>query len=119
VQVLDSRVDGDVYCRKILLRRQDDGRVVQFGIVRLRLDYLEAEVRSEIESCAVPLGRSLIEHGVLRDVQLCGLWRVRCGDELSSHFGAERGIVTYGRTAVIRCNRELAIELLEIVSPEQ
>jgi chorismate-pyruvate lyase len=107
------------YSRKILLKRQSDQRVVQFGIVRLALETLEKPARDEILSQRTPLGRVLIEHGVMRAVQLLGLWEVVCGRELADCFGIEPGHVTYGRTALIYCNSEPAIELLEIVAPEE
>lgn len=118
VHVLQIHRTDTHYSRKILLKRQSDGRVVQFGIVRLALDTLEKPARDEILSERTPLGRVLIEHGVMRAVQLLGLWEVTCGPELAEHFGTEPGHTTYGRTALIYCNSEPAIELLEIVAPE-
>ena len=118
VQVLQIHQTPTHYSRKILLRRQSDGRVVQFGIVRLALDTLEPAARDEILSQRTPLGRVLIEHGVMRAVQLLGLWEVSCGHELAGHFGTTPGHTTFGRTALIYCNGEPAIELLEIVAPE-
>jgi chorismate-pyruvate lyase len=118
VQVLQVQQTPTHYSRKILLRRQSDRRVVQFGIVRLALDALEPSTRDEILSQRTPLGRVLIEHGVMRAVQLLGLWEVACGRELAEHFQASLGHKTYGRTALIYCNGEPAIELLEIVAPE-
>src|SRR5687767_10844793 len=72
VKVLATRRDNGFYSRKILLTRQSDGRVVQFGIPRLNMAYLDEEVRREIESEKKPLGRVLIEHNVLREVQFAG-----------------------------------------------
>lgn len=118
VEVLQVDQTATHYSRKILLRRQTDRRVVQFGIVRLALGTLDEAARAEIISQKVPLGRVLIEHGVMRAVQLLGLWQVACGAELAGHFGVEAGHVTYGRTALIYCNSEPAVELLEIVAPE-
>lgn len=118
VEVLQVDHTPTHYSRKILLRRQTDRRVVQFGIVRLALDTLDAASRDEIISQKVPLGRVLIEHGVMRAVQLLGLWQVTCGVELAHHFGVDVGHITYGRTALIYCNSEPAVELLEIVAPE-
>ena len=40
VKVLEMRHDGRFYSRRILLTRQTDNRVVQFGIVRLNFEYL-------------------------------------------------------------------------------
>ena len=118
VEVLQTDRSASHYLRKILLRRKSDGRVVQFGIVRLALDALEPAVRDEIMAQRLPLGRVLIQHNVMRHVQLNALWQVHCGDELANLFGVEPGHVTYGRTALIYCNGEPAVELLEIVAPE-
>ena len=118
VEVLDRVKSTDHYARKILLRRQSDGRVVQFGIPRLRLDCVDAEVRREIEAEKTPLGRVLIEHNVLREVELVDLWRVQPGPDLVRLFGLSQPVETYGRTALIRCAGKPAVELLEIVAPE-
>jgi hypothetical protein len=74
-------------------------------------------VRLRIEAEDTPLGRVLIENNVLRRVRLASLWRVRAGAELARLFDLAAGAVTYGRTALIECNNEPAVELLEIVAP--
>jgi len=117
VEVLQVHKSRTHYSRKILLRRQSDGQVVQFGLVRLCLDFLEPEVRQEIESQDTPLGRILIEHNVLREVQLISLYKVAPGEELRNLFGLASCNATFGRTALIYCNGVPAVELLEIVAP--
>lgn len=109
--------NGDWYSREITLRTQTSGKVVQYGIVRLNVSALAPEVWKRIESRETPLGRVLIEHNVLREVQLCELWQVRSGPALATLLEIEPGTVTYGRTALIYCDGEPAIELLEIVTP--
>jgi chorismate-pyruvate lyase len=118
VHVLAAMQQGHHYARKILLTRRLDGRVVQFGIVRIDLSFLGNEVRREIESQSTPLGRILIEHNVLREVELFKLWRVAPGEDLCRLFNVAVTDFTYGRTALIHCNGQPAIELLEIVTPE-
>ena len=115
VDVLEHRTDGDHYSRKILLRRQSDNRVVMYGIVRLLLSAVADAVRSEIEAREIPLGRVLINHNVLREVRLLNLYRIECGTDLAQALNCNRGDVCFGRTAIIRCDGQLAIELLEIV----
>ena len=115
VKVLLTDGANDTYSRKIELTRQSDGRVVQFGIVRLDLTVLEDQVRSEIESQTIPLGRALINHNVLREVKLQHLYRIEAGEVLAHSFGIEPGQEVFGRTAMIWCNGSPAIELLEIV----
>ena len=117
LRVLDTHVTPAHYSRRILLTRQSDGRVVQFGIVRLNSTFLGEEVRQEIESEATPLGRVLIEHNVLRDVRLLSLWRIEPGSDLVKLFGLDKPDTCYGRTALIYCNELPAVELLEIVTP--
>ncbi|MEM8735655.1 MAG: hypothetical protein AAGG44_15580 [Planctomycetota bacterium] len=120
VEVLESRREQDHYLRKILLRRVSDGRVVQFGIVRLAISALKPDVLSEIMAQETPLGRVLIKHNVLRKVHLSAVWRVQCSDGLLNQFELESSArpTTYGRTALIFCDGEPAVELLEIVAPD-
>lgn len=125
----------DSYSRKILLRRKSDGKTVLFGIVRIDLSVLDKQVREEIEAQQTPLGQVLIDHDVLRQVKLAGLYRVEPGRELKKWFAlpdqaanqsAHENFVSspsptsedylYGRTAWIFCDGRPVIELLEIVS---
>jgi chorismate-pyruvate lyase len=117
VEVLQKRVTETHYARKILLRRQSDGQVVQYGIMRVNLGVLPAEVRAKIEAEQTPLGRILIEHDVLRRIHLMSLWRIEPGEELCRLFQLDGPRETYGRAAVIDCNDEPGVELLEIVPP--
>jgi chorismate-pyruvate lyase len=116
VEVLQSQLNLRSYSRKILLRRHSDGQVVQFGIVRLDFQYLSEEVQQEILARQTPLGRILIQHNVLRNVELVGLWKIRAGRELAAFLGVPQEMTVYGRTALIHCNGEPAVELLEIVT---
>jgi chorismate-pyruvate lyase len=117
VRVLATQVTSEHYARKIVLTRQSDGQVVQFGIVRLNFAHLGEEVRQEIESQTAPVGRILIRHNVLRSVELFKLLEVAPGPDLCRLFGMSPAQKTYGRTALIHCNGEPAVELLEIVTP--
>lgn len=115
VVVLDRTCTGRHYSRKILLTRQSDGRVVQFGIVRLDFNAVSEAVREEIQREQTPLGRVLMNHNVLREVELKQIYRIGCGAELAQHFKLPVGSEVFGRTALIYCDGEPAVELLEIV----
>jgi chorismate-pyruvate lyase len=117
VEVLSVAREQGKYCRRIVLRRTSDQAVVQFGIVRLTLGLLEQSVREQIEQAQTPLGRVLIENCVMRDVELHGLYQVDCGPDLAQLFDAPERTRTFGRTALIYCNGDPAVELLEIVAP--
>lgn len=116
VRVLQTRRDGSRYSREILLTRQSDGRVVQYGIVRLNLELIDPAPRAEIEAEQTPLGRILITHNILRRVRLVGLWEIKAGPQLAQWLPLEAGATCYGRTALIYLDGMPAIELLEIVA---
>jgi chorismate-pyruvate lyase len=118
VEVLAAQQMGDYYFRKIILHRQSDGRVVLFGIPRLNLRLVDDSVKQEILGQNKPLGRVLIEHNVLREVQLASLYRVTPGPDLCRLFELPSPQETYGRTAFIYCDGYPAVELLEIVASE-
>lgn len=116
VQVLEERRDGDYYARRIVLSLQRNGNPVQFGIMRINLSGLPQIVRMEIESQALPLGRIMIRHHLMRQVEVLDLWRVAAGPELRRQLKLERGAVCFGRTARILVDGQPAVELLEIVT---
>ncbi len=118
VRVLDERLEGDVYARKILLALQSNQKIVQFGLVRIRLEFVSADVRAEITSRQTPLGRVLIQHNVLRTIEPTSFLRILPGPAMMEWFGLKTPTPTFGRTAVITCDDQPAIEVLEIVAPE-
>ncbi len=118
VEVKRRRLSKQHYERKSILRRARGGQVLQYCVVRLRFAYLDLSVREEIENEQIPLGRILIHHNILRRVQMFALWKIQTGPELCQAFGLDEPTTTYGRTALIYCNGEPAVELLEIVAPQ-
>jgi hypothetical protein len=121
VRLLARRHRGPSYARKILLALQETGRVVQFGIVRINLDFCSPAVREEIVAGRTPLGRILIEHDVLRRIEVTAFLRVEPGPEQLRWFGLDGAPpppALYGRLGYIHCDGQPAVELLEIVAPE-
>lgn len=119
VEVKKRRLTRTHYERKSVLRSTRGGPVLQYCAVRLRCAYLDETVREDIENELIPLGRILIHHNVLRTVQRFSLWKITTGPELRAAFAIDRPEVTYGRTALIYCNGEPAVELLEIIAPAE
>lgn len=116
VTVLDQRLDENIYSRKILLSKTGTDEVVQFGIVRFNFDYVTQAVKDEILAGEIPLGRVLINHNVLRHVDLGAVLRITAGPGLASVMEIQPGEITYGRLATIFCNQQPAIDLLEVSS---
>lgn len=105
------------YAREITLVTSQSRRIVQYGIVRLQPEILAPEVWQRIEDRKTPLGRVLIDHHVMREVELSELWRVKAGPSLAGLMHLRVGDQLYGRTALIHCDGAPTIELLEIISP--
>jgi len=118
VRILARRQDRDAYARKILLALHSSGRVVQFGIMHVHLEYCSDAVRKEIIAGQTPLGRILIQHNILRRIEPTAFLRVIPGTAMMNWFGLDRPKPTYGRLAYIHCDGQPAVELLEIVAPE-
>jgi hypothetical protein len=117
VRILAQHQDAESYARKILLALSKSGRVVQFGIMRIRLRYCTPAVRDEILAGKTPLGRTLIHHNVLRRIEPTAYLRVIPGKAMMDWFGLDRPRSTYGRLALIHCDHQPAVELLEVVAP--
>ena len=115
VQVRETVGDIGPYAREILLHGPD-GRVVQYGIVRLDLAVVDADTAAAVRGAKVPIGRVLIDAGMLRDVHDVGLVEVVPGAGLAGLLGMDdRRRCTYGRVAEISLAGRPALELLEIV----
>jgi chorismate-pyruvate lyase len=115
VHALAEWRDEASYARTSLLSRQGDGATVQFGMMRIWLADLPAAAQAEIASKQAPLGRVLIEHNVLREVELITLWKIQPGPVLIKHLGVNAKEPIYGRTAQILVGERPTVQLLEIV----
>lgn len=109
------------YAREILLL-SPGGDVVQYGIVRIDLSRVDARTAESIRAARIPLGRVLIDAGLLREVHDVALLEVRPGPRLAALFGrfpdpAAAPEPTWGRVAQISLGGHPAVELLEIVVP--
>jgi chorismate-pyruvate lyase len=115
VRVLAEWHDEASYARNSLLARRGDAAILQFGIVRLWLGDLPAAAREEITIQRRPLGRVLIEHNVLREVELITLWRITPGPALKQHLQLTDDTPIFGRSAQILVDERPTVQLLEIV----
>ena len=114
VEVLDRVLQDEVYTRRICLYETGGDKPALYGVVRIHLQFCKPGVRERILAEGEPLGRILIQNGVLTRIDLLGLLRVASPDVPIEWFGA-RGRDLFGRLAVIHCDGQPAIELLEMV----
>jgi hypothetical protein len=114
LRVLADRLEGDQYSRKIVLTIPEPGRVVEFGIVRLELRFIDQEVRSAILNRSEPLGSILIGKRVLTKVTPNWYLRFPVDCPVVALFGGAP-VEAFGRLATIHCNGDAAVEMLEVV----
>ena len=111
-----NRNNGE-YARNIRLALSGSGRIVQLGVVMIDLNVLTPAVRDAILAERTPLGRVLIEHGVLTDIEPVQYLKVEPSRELCKEFNCTYPATTYGRIGVISADGHPAVEVLEIVTP--
>ena len=120
LEVLEVKREGEDYARKLILRAGEGGPVVLAGIMRFRLEFVRPEVRVAILEARTPLGRILIENNVLRRIETVAFLRFPLDNSFGELLGSEGSDgFTYGRIALIFCDGEPAVELLEILPPEE
>ena len=122
LKVVDVHRKADDYARQLTLTAGPDGPNVLAGIMRFNLSQVSDEIREEIVAAKTPLGRLLIEHGVLRRLQPSVFLKIKTTSPFGELLGlddneTERWPETYGRLALIFCNDQPAVELLEVVTP--
>lgn len=116
--VREVRADADEYARRILLTSASTGgqKIVEFGIVRVRLDQTSPAVRAEILKEQTPLGDILIKHNVLRRVEPRWFYRFGPDSSVRSELYVDAMTPVFGRVGTIYCDERPAIELLEVVT---
>jgi chorismate-pyruvate lyase len=119
VEALFEWRDDASYARCSLLRRQSDGKPIQFGIMRIWLGDLPQAAQEEITARRIPLGRVLIRHNIFREVEVLTLWRIIPGLMLRQHLCLTGDSPIYGRTAQILVDERPTVQLLEIVTLNQ
>jgi chorismate-pyruvate lyase len=117
VLVRDVNRSNREYARDIRLALSASGRIVQLGVVMIDLSVLSPPVRDAILAERTPLGRVLIEHGVLTVIEPVQFLKVLPGPELCREFECPFPAVTYGRIGVITADGHPAVEVLEIMTP--
>jgi chorismate-pyruvate lyase len=109
--------NGSFYGRKLDLL-VESGKVVMTGIMLFNFSFCAASVQEQIIEGKTPLGRILIEHGILREITATAFLRIAADDPLVARFKLPTVQPAYGRLATIYCDGKPAVDLLEVVVPE-
>jgi len=118
VKVLSESIQGNNYSRILYLVGEKTGRIILFGAMRIRLDFLPKPAQQEILARKEPLGRILIRHEILRKLELVALLEINPFQDRSSWFDRSDTCNYFGRLAKIHVENQVAVEVFEVVSPE-
>ena len=119
LEVLEDRLDGETYLRKILLTVAGTNHVVEAGVARIDLRYTADEVRASILQRERPLGDILIGHDVMRRIEPKWFFRFEGLGPLTAAFDRPLDGPVFGRVGIIYCQDEPAIELFEAVTADK
>lgn len=106
------------YLRQIVLVKDGTDEIVQGGIVRINLGLCSRDVRAAILREDTPLGRILIEHDVMRRIEITSYLRIWLTQDWQQWLDCPGSLLTYARLGFIHCDSQPAIELFEIVKPQ-
>ena len=113
LEVLSSRVEGDVYLREVLLRLEKSGKPVEFGAILIHLDRFDPEPRRLILSGKVPLGRVLAEQKVPFTSRPNGFFRIAADSFIGPLLSAPESTGLYARRNTL--SNPAGLPLAEIV----
>ncbi len=124
VEVLGKRVEDDRLWRRVLLVGVQDGRLVEFGAIRIELAALPEAARAEVLACETPLGAILHAHSVSFRSAPTAFFRVHGGPGLPSALrsfsrdAANTELCLYGRrnTLSLTDGRVIA-DIVEVLPP--
>ena len=97
LEVLSSRVEGEVYLREVLLRLEKSGKPVEFGAILIHLDRFDPEPRRLILGGKIPLGRVLVEQKVPFTSRPNGFFRIQADTFIGPLLAADAGAMLYAR----------------------
>ena len=114
LHVLHHHQNETVYERKISLSVDGHDHPVEYGAVRLHVDVCDPDVRSAILARRTPLGRILIDHGVMTNIECRCFFKMTPSREMCATFGMPDSPL-YGRYAEVDFDGKPALQLLEVL----
>lgn len=119
VNVLQTRQYGDNYLREVFLRGDEAARVVEYGIIAIRLDQFTAPQRRAIQAGRTPLGALLHEFHIPFESHPIGFFSLATDGMDATRRAALNGAMCYGRfNQLARKNGEPLAWIMEVLPAE-
>ncbi|MEX0942661.1 MAG: hypothetical protein WD002_08965 [Pseudomonadales bacterium] len=119
VDVLAERQTRSHYQREVLLRREADQVVVEYGMLQVDRNRLPAIVNDAIACADRPFGQLVQDLTLTSSVTVEQFWRIEVGAQIAVRTELGIGEVTFGRLVSIEIAGSSAVQALEILMPDQ
>ena len=108
--------DGQ-YFRRVLLSHASSGRPVEMGAIRINLDCLAEPDRARVLENRAPLGRVLVDAGIVETTRPVAFLRVTPNPEMMGVFWMRDADALYGRRTSIDIGTCDVADVVEILPP--
>ncbi len=118
VSVLGRERQAEAYWREVVLRRAEDSRPVEYGVIRICLALLPPLAAQRVLEERSPLGKILQDEAIAHLSWPQAFFRVEADTRLSQLLGVSAAATLYGRRNVLLDgSRRLLAEVIEILPP--
>jgi chorismate-pyruvate lyase len=116
--VLSRETANEEYFREVVLKVADEGRPVEYGVIRICLSHLPGPARQRVLQAQRPLGSILQTEGIPHISWPQAFFRVRSDAHTSAVLRLRECCDLYGRRNVLLDgSRRLLAEVIEILAP--
>ena len=98
LDTLRSWEEGDVLIREVFLRKENDGKVVEYGAIEIYLARLPGKASDQVRAGERPLGAILNDFEIPYRSRPRGFFRIPCTPRVCNVFCSCGGKEIYGRT---------------------
>jgi chorismate-pyruvate lyase len=118
LRVLSREIETDSYLREVVLELASDGRPVEYGVIRIRLDHFPPRARRRILEEQLPLGAILREEQVGHISWPQAFFRLEADGHIRAVLRLRKPSRLFGRRNVLLDgSRRLLAEVIEILAP--
>ncbi|MBM3823211.1 MAG: hypothetical protein FJ404_10050 [Verrucomicrobia bacterium] len=97
LSVLGREIRGETYFREVVLRLKDSGKPVEFGAIKIYLNFFSTEARRLILEERLPLGHILRQCAVPHQSRPKAFLQVTSDEVINQALGLSGAVTLYGR----------------------
>ena len=119
VRALSNFQEAGQFYRRVLLAKEESGQPVEMGAIRIRLNSLPKEHRARILENHTPLGRVLLDAGIVETTRPIAYLRLKPNPEMMGVFWMKEPKPLYGRRTLIGIGDADVADIVEILPAER